>query len=61
MMGASEKVIGIMKKLPLINTRGGLTIPDDQIEGEIELKDVCFCYPTKPDVQVAKGINLKIA
>jgi len=29
LMGASEKVIEIMRKLPLINPRGGLTIPDD--------------------------------
>jgi ATP-binding cassette subfamily B (MDR/TAP) protein 1 len=28
--------------------------------GEIELKDVCFRYPTKTDVEVAKNVSLKI-
>lgn len=60
-VGASDKIFKIMSKEPKINSR-----PDDAlclvdgIEGHIELKDVKFHYPSKPDVQVLKGINLTI-
>lgn len=32
----------------------------NNFQGDIELKNVFFAYPTRPDLQVLKGINLKI-
>lgn len=58
--GASSKVITMMQKLPDVNTRGGIIIPESEITSEIELKNICFSYPTKKDVEVAKNINLKV-
>ena len=29
-------------------------------EGVIEIKDIAFNYPTKPDVQVLKRINIEV-
>ena len=49
-----------MQKLPLINTRGGKIIAPENISGSIELKNIDFFYPTKPDVQVAKNINFQV-
>lgn len=59
-IGASEKIITMMKLVPEVNSKGGDIIPDDQIAGTIELKNVNFHYPTKKDVEVAKNLNLKI-
>ena len=59
-VGASEKIIQMMKIIPIVNAKGGDIIKDDEIVGDIEFKDVCFNYPTKKEVQVAKNINLKI-
>ena len=33
---------------------------DQEVVGEIELKNITFRYPTKKDVTVAKNINLKV-
>jgi ABC-type multidrug transport system fused ATPase/permease subunit len=30
------------------------------VRGEIELEDVVFAYPTRPNNQICKGYNLKI-
>jgi ATP-binding cassette subfamily B protein len=49
-IGASTKVITMMQKVPAINTKGGKIIAEKDIVGEIEFRDVSFCYPTKPDV-----------
>ena len=49
-----------MKQLPKVNPRGGITIPEKDVCGEVEFKNVSFWYPTKTDVQVAKNINLKV-
>lgn len=50
MSGASEKIVGIMQRVPEVNYGDGKTIPADQVVGEIELKNVTFEYPTKKDV-----------
>jgi len=58
--GASEKIVNIMQTKQVINTRGGKTIPDEQVRGEVEFRNVNFCYPTKTDVQVTKNLSLKV-
>ncbi|XP_075068303.1 ATP-binding cassette sub-family B member 5 isoform X2 [Mixophyes fleayi] len=32
----------------------------DIIKGNVEFKDVHFCYPSRPNIQVLKGLNLKV-
>eukprot|EP00933_Yihiella_yeosuensis_P040399 TRINITY_DN34698_c3_g1_i1.p1 TRINITY_DN34698_c3_g1~~TRINITY_DN34698_c3_g1_i1.p1 ORF type:complete len:644 (+),score=101.86 TRINITY_DN34698_c3_g1_i1:216-1934(+) len=27
------------------------------VKGQVELKDVCFCYPARPESQILKGVN----
>ena len=43
-----------------VGLAGGKQIPESELIGEIELKDVCFSYPTKPDVIVTKNVNISI-
>ena len=50
----------MMKWIPFINPRGGKTIPEDKVTGEIEIRNVTFRYPSKPDVTVAKNISIKV-
>jgi len=60
MSGASSRIITMMQKVPGVNTRGGIVIPEEEIVSEIELKNLYFSYPTKKDVVVATNVNLKV-
>lgn len=53
-------MVEMMRMEVEVGLAGGNPIPEDKLVGEIELKNVTFCYPTKPDVQVSKNINLKV-
>jgi ABC-type multidrug transport system fused ATPase/permease subunit len=48
-VGASDKLVKIIEREPKINSTGGLQ-QKENIEGRIELKNVKFRYPSKPDV-----------
>jgi ABC-type multidrug transport system fused ATPase/permease subunit len=50
MFGASDKIIKMMSHVPNVNALGGAVIPNDQVYGELELRNVKFSYPTKDDV-----------
>jgi len=53
-------MVEMMRMEVEVGLAGGEPIAEDKLVGEIELKNVTFCYPTKPDVQVSKNINLKV-
>ena len=59
--GASEKIVEMMKTAVTVNASGGMTLPEKDVVGEIELKNVFFHYPTKPTVKVSKNVSIKIA
>jgi ATP-binding cassette subfamily B (MDR/TAP) protein 1 len=48
----------IIEREPLIKMDEGIS-PDKPIEGTIEFQDVRFSYPSRPDVEVLKGISFK--
>ena len=58
-IGASERVLQIM------SSPGELTLETKKeslkLEGSIEYRTVHFSYPTRPEVEVLKGINLAIS
>ncbi|KAJ2718505.1 hypothetical protein GGI07_005726 [Coemansia sp. Benny D115] len=59
--GAAVKVYQVIdRKSPIdpVNTEDGLSA--ENIQGEIELCDVDFRYPTRPDVQILRGFNIHI-
>lgn len=58
-VGASDKLVKIIERVPKINSTGG-SQQKDNIEGRIELRNVKFRYPSKPDVQVLKGVSLTV-
>ena len=59
-VGATDKLVEMINVEPLINTEGGTKIPEEETMGNIEIKDVTFQYPSKPQVKVLKGISLKV-
>ena len=63
-----QKTLGATQRVrELLRTDGEPVILDDRIikpahiiKGEVEFKDVKFSYPSRKDIQVLKGINLKV-
>jgi len=50
-----------MERKPKINSKGGYKEEEEQnVQGVIELRNVKFRYPSKPDVQVLKGVSFKV-
>lgn len=58
-VGASDKIVELMDHVPGIQCCDGDTI-EGEVNGRIELKDVKFRYPGRPDVQVLKGVSLSV-
>ena len=56
--GASEKIVEMMRTAVTVNASGGMTLPEKDVVGEIELKNVSFHYPTKPTVKVSKNVSI---
>ena len=56
-LGASQRVFEILERIPQ-EPRTGRRL--DRIEGHLEFKDLRFHYPSRPDVDVLKGINFNV-
>jgi len=60
LIGAADGICALMEYEPKVNTQGGDRIEREQIGGNIELEDVYFKYPSKPDVTVLKGVSFSV-
>jgi len=58
-MGASKRAFQLIERQPLVPVSGGLT-PAEGMQGVISFKDVCFSYPTRPEVVVMDNFTLDI-
>eukprot|EP00735_Rhodelphis_limneticus_P009656 TRINITY_DN2844_c0_g1::TRINITY_DN2844_c0_g1_i4::g.6179::m.6179 TRINITY_DN2844_c0_g1::TRINITY_DN2844_c0_g1_i4::g.6179 ORF type:complete len:1355 (+),score=423.35,sp/Q8T9W4/ABCB3_DICDI/43.86/0.0,sp/Q8T9W4/ABCB3_DICDI/40.03/2e-124,ABC_membrane/PF00664.18/1.2e-55,ABC_membrane/PF00664.18/1.4e-46,ABC_tran/PF00005.22/4.1e-35,ABC_tran/PF00005.22/1e-33,SMC_N/PF02463.14/5.3e-05,SMC_N/PF02463.14/40,SMC_N/PF02463.14/6.4e-05,AAA_21/PF13304.1/0.0079,AAA_21/PF13304.1/2.8,AAA_21/PF13304.1/0.0016,ABC_ATPase/PF09 len=56
----AARLYKIIDQVPPIDIASDAGKKLDKVEGRIELKGVCFAYPSRPDVQVFKGLNLTI-
>ena len=61
--GAGSKIFYTIDRIPPIDTdnTGGLTLSQDQLRGEIRLKNVDFTYPSRPNVKILTDFSLDIA
>lgn len=50
--GAGAQIFNLIDNVPAINPLLNLGVVPKDIEGHIELKDVKFHYPSRPDVPV---------
>jgi len=60
-MGATERIQEILEQDGEVELREQQLRPEDRLRGNIEYRGVHFTYPTRPDVEVLKGIDLSIA
>lgn len=56
--GASRRVFELMDRRPAIPRKGGQTL--HPLHGRIELRNVRFSYPSHPEIEVLRGIDLQI-
>lgn len=59
-IGATERIREILDEQPEVAVSTSQTAPDIPIEGYISYRDVHFSYPTRPDIQVLKGLNIEV-
>lgn len=57
-VGAADKVIELMQRQPAVPAAGKLTPPE--FGGQLELRDVNFSYPARPQSLVLRNFNLSI-
>ncbi|KAK9706898.1 hypothetical protein RND81_07G159300 [Saponaria officinalis] len=57
---AAYKMFETIKRAPKIDASSTEGITKDDIIGDIELKDVYFKYPARPEVQIFAGFSLEI-
>jgi len=59
-MSAGCRVFEFINQEPQIPLHGGIKIPYMSFKGDIEFRDVCFRYPTRPEADVLDHFNLRI-
>ena len=57
-LGAADKVVELIQRLPQMPDPGGLK--PGSFSGHLELKDVEFSYPSRPDTRVLSGVSLSV-
>ncbi|XP_039381991.1 ATP-dependent translocase ABCB1-like isoform X2 [Mauremys reevesii] len=58
--GAAYEVYKVISKHCLIDSSAREGYRPDKLKGEIEFKNIHFSYPSRPDVKILKGLNLKV-
>ncbi|XP_028607313.2 ATP-dependent translocase ABCB1 isoform X1 [Podarcis muralis] len=58
--GAAYAIFNIIDNEPKIDSYSPAGYKPDQIKGNLAFQNVHFKYPSRPDVQVLKGLNLKV-
>lgn len=59
-VGATERVREILKTPTETAGRPQKNLPAGRFRGEVEFENIHFSYPTRADVEVLKGVSLKI-
>uniref|UniRef100_A0A8C5I326 ATP-binding cassette sub-family B member 5 n=1 Tax=Gouania willdenowi TaxID=441366 RepID=A0A8C5I326_GOUWI len=58
--GAAHKVYSIIDNIPAIDSFSEAGFKPDSIKGNIEFKNISFCYPSRPDVKVLNDMSLSV-
>ncbi|XP_072010360.1 ATP-dependent translocase ABCB1 isoform X8 [Engystomops pustulosus] len=58
--GAAYAVFNIIDNVPKIDSFSTAGYKPDKIKGDIQFTNVKFTYPSRPDIQVLKGLNLMV-
>jgi ABC transporter fused permease/ATP-binding protein len=57
-VGAADRVFDLLEREPELAAAGGQKPVD--VQGLVELRDVQFTYPARPEVEVLKGVSLRL-
>lgn len=57
---ATASIFAILDQKSKIDPSDESGMTMDNVKGDIELRNVCFNYPSRPDVQVFQDLNLVI-
>uniref|UniRef100_A0A914CAD8 ABC-type xenobiotic transporter n=1 Tax=Acrobeloides nanus TaxID=290746 RepID=A0A914CAD8_9BILA len=58
--GAAAAIYEIIDRAPEIDSQSTEGDKPDNVKGRIQVKDVKFSYPTRPDIQVLKGVSFEV-
>lgn len=56
--GAAAKLFATIDRVPAIDSANPGGLKPEKVVGEIVLEDVKFCYPSRPTLQVVKGVSI---
>lgn len=54
------QVFELLNRQPKVPDAGSYIPPSGELRGEVELRDVVFSYPARPEVTVLKGLSLRV-
>ncbi|KAL5737755.1 hypothetical protein ACOSP7_030516 [Xanthoceras sorbifolium] len=57
---ACTRICEMIDRVPAIDTEDKKGKALSYVRGEIEFKDIYFCYPSRPDTPVLQGLNLRV-
>ncbi|XP_041081970.1 antigen peptide transporter 2a isoform X2 [Polyodon spathula] len=57
-VGAAAKVFEYLDRRPLVSTDG--TLQPETLRGHVQFNNVCFTYPSRPDVPVIKSVSFEL-
>jgi ATP-binding cassette subfamily B (MDR/TAP) protein 1 len=56
--GSASEIINLLDSKPVIDAEDtGGKVPQN-VEGQVELKDIHFRYPTRPTIRVLRGLDI---
>ncbi|KAJ7322287.1 hypothetical protein JRQ81_018574 [Phrynocephalus forsythii] len=59
--GAAFAIFNVIDNEPHIDSYSESGYKPDKVKGNLDFRNVYFNYPSRPDVQVLKGLNLKVS
>ncbi|XP_071910581.1 ABC transporter B family member 1-like [Coffea arabica] len=57
---AAAKIFRIIDQKPSVDRNNDRGLELESVTGQVELKNVDFCYPSRPDVQILNGFSLTV-
>lgn len=57
---ACTRIFELIDRNPAIDTEDKKGKALSYVRGEIEFKEIYFCYPSRPETQVLQGLNLRV-
>ncbi len=59
-LGATERIREILRMPTEVDERPRINKPADRLNAQVEFIDVHFAYPTRPDVEVLRGVSFNV-